>query len=404
MDQYQKLPQGSVLGGVLLVSGCCIGAGMLGLPVMSSLAGLQPTVVMFILSWLFMTCTAFLLLEVTLWFSEDVNIVTMASRTLGNVGKVVAWSVFLFLFYSLLVAYVTGSGTLFAHFMERAFASTVASWIGSLFFSVILGLALYFGVKTVDQLNRLFMYGLIASYVALVIIGSAYVDPILLQYHDWSKSALMVPVMIISFGYHNLIPSLATYLHRDVKRLKQTFFIGGLIPLAVYLVWECLILGLVPLEGQGGFREALDHGQMATHTLSAVTGIRSVSDIAQAFAFFAIVTSFVGVALSFFDFLADGMKIKKDAFGKILLCILVLLPPFIFALIYPEMFLVALNYAGGIGAVILFGILPAAMVWAGRYYHKMGTTPLVPGGKVLLFVIICISVAIMALQIAQEIL
>ncbi len=55
---------GSVLGGVLLVTGCCIGAGMLGLPVMSALTGFYPTLAMFIVGWLFMAVTGLLLLEV----------------------------------------------------------------------------------------------------------------------------------------------------------------------------------------------------------------------------------------------------------------------------------------------------------------------------------------------------
>ncbi len=37
------------------------------------------------------------------------------------------------------------------------------------------------------------------------------------------------------------------------------------------------------------------------------------------------------------------------------------------SVIYPQLFFKALNFAGGICAVILFGLLPVAMVWIGRY-------------------------------------
>lgn len=116
------------------------------------------------------------------------------------------------------------------------------------------------------------------------------------------------------------------------------------------------------------------------------------------FAFFAIVTSFLSVALSFIDFLADGLNIKKTPKGKVVLVLLVLGPPFLCAFLYPTIFLIALNTAGGFGAVILFGILPALMVWKGRYTQKLGHPELVPGGKPLLILIIAFAAWVMVLQ------
>lgn len=391
--------QGSVFGGILLVSGCCIGAGMLGLPVLSALAGFKPSFLMFLISWLFMVCTGLLLLEVNLWFKEDVNIVSMASRTLGFAGKAVAWGVFLFLFYCLMVAYVSASGALFSDFVHELTGATLSATIGSAICTLMLGVFLYFGTLASDHFNRVLMLGLVATYLILVAVGIGHVNLDLLEHHDWSMSPYVLPVMIVSFGFHNLVPSLTTYLNRDAKRLRTTIIAGSLIPLFVYLLWEFLILGLIPVDGAGGFREALDKGEMATQTLKIISGIPLVVTIAQYFAFFAIITSFIGVALSFVDFLADGLRIKKSPSGKVLLCSLVLIPPLIFAAFYPQVFLMALNYAGGIGAVILFGILPAAMVWAGRYHHQLSDKPFVPGGKTLLVLVVLFSCAIVALQL-----
>lgn len=406
MTTKNSSEKGSVLGGILLVSGCCIGAGMLGLPLVSAMAGFQPSLLMFILSWLFMTTTGLLLLEVNLWFEEDVNIVSMAGRTLGLIGKITAWIVFLFLFYSLMVAYVAGTGELFVDFIREITSISLPSWIGSLIFLMILGAMLYLGTAAVDKFNRLLMAGLIISYIGLVGVGIRHVNINFLTHQQWGASVWALPAMIISFGFHNLVPSLTAYLHRDVKKLRMTILIGSAIPLVVYLVWEYLILGLVPVEGAGGFRETLDKGEMVTQALRYTVGGSWVVDLAQYFAFFAIVTSFVGVALSFVDFLADGLHIPKKSFGKIFLCLLALLPPFIFALIYPKIFITALNYAGGFGAVILFGILPAAMVWKGRYGKSNLSNKnsyRVPGGKPLLLLVILISSFIIGLQLVHEI-
>lgn len=382
--QNHSVANGTFLGGVLLIAGCCIGAGMLGLPVLSAMAGFFPSLLIFILCWLFMVTTGLLWLEVNLWFKEDVGIVTMAEKTLGLPGKGVSWFVFLFLFYSLIVAYIAASGSLVSDFLESNFSMLLPNWIGSLLFSVLFGILIYFGTGAVDWFNRLLMLGLVLSYFALVLAGAKHVKPSLLTHQNWAAASLAIPVVIVSFGFHNLIPSLTTYFKGQVKPLIGAIFIGSAIPLLVYLIWEWLILGIVPLED---FKGALDQGEMATHALKNAVGSSWILDVAEAFAFFAIITSFLSVALSFVDFLSDGLAIKKTAQGKVLLITLVLGLPFICALLYPTIFLIALNYAG-FGALILFGILPALMVWKGRYLQKLGHKQIVRGGRLTLSLII----------------
>lgn len=399
MDAIQVKKAGSAFGAVLLITGCCIGAGMLGLPVISAVTGFKPSLLMFLLSWAFMMTTALLLLEVNLWFTDEVSIISMARRTLGKGGEAVAWLCFLFLFYALGVAYIAGSGELIASFIQKAFGVNIPQWGGSLIIGVIFGGFVYFGTLAVDLFNRLLMSGLVLTYVLLVILGAPHVDANNLQYQNWSAAPLVLPVMIISFGFHNLIPSLTTYLKGDAKRLKLAVIAGSCLALAIYLIWEWLILGLVPFNGAEGFSKVMDEGSMATDILKKAAGAAWIVDVAQYFAFFAIVTSFLGNSLSFVDFLSDGFKIKKDAFGKLCLCLLVIVPPFVLALIYPRIFLMALNYAGAFGAVILFGILPVLMVWSGRYQKGLGDKRLVPGGKVVLFGIIAFALWIMGMQL-----
>lgn len=398
MSIHNEVKSGSLLGAILLIAGCCIGAGMLGLPVISALAGFKPSLLMFLVSWLFMTTTALLLLEVNIWFSSEVSIISMAGRTLGIGGKIISWLCFLFLFYALGVAYIAGSGELIANFVQEVANLTIPNWIGSLMISLLFGLFVYLGTHAVDLFNRLLMAGLITTYLGLVALGSSHVNSANLKHADWSAAAFVLPVMIISFGFHNLIPSLSTYLRWDVKRLRLAIICGSALALGVYILWEWLILGLVSLQKKGDIHQVLSEGEMATHFLKEAVGSSWVVNVAQYFAFFAIVTSFLGNSLSFVDFLADGLRIKKNHWGKLFLCILVIAPPFIFSLIYPHIFLSALNYAGAFGAVVLFGILPALMVWSGRYYRRLGQKELVPGGKWTLGAIICFAVWMILLQ------
>ncbi len=384
--------KGSVLGGILLVAGCCIGAGMLGLPVLSAGAGFIPSSVAFVVCWLFMVATGLLLLEVNLSIGQGSNIVTMADRTLGRAGKWTSWGIFLFLFYSLMVAYLTASGSLVADFSKQILNLHIHPNMGSVLFCALFAVLIYLGTQAVDWFNRILMLGLVLSYVLLIALGASHVETNLLKRAHWGEVVLVVPAAILSFGFHNLVPSLTTYLNGDLKALKRTFFIGSAIPLFIYLAWEWLILGIVPAEM---FLGALDRGEIATQALKTTVGLSWVTDAAQAFALFAIVTSLLGVALSFVDFLSDGLSIPKNTLGKIVLIGLVLIPPLIFAFFHPSVFLLALNYAGGFGAVILFGILPALMVWKGRYTHGLGFKPILPGGKPVLATVILFAVWVM---------
>ncbi|NGX34247.1 MAG: Tyrosine-specific transport protein, partial [Candidatus Anoxychlamydiales bacterium] len=162
-----KLEPGSVLGGMLLIAGSCIGAGMLGLPVLLGLTGFFPSILLLLISWVFMTFTALLLIEVNGWFYERVNIISMAGKAFGRAGKIISWILYLFLFYSLLVAYIAGSGKLFSSFLPFAISQNISS----IFFVIFFGVIVYFGTKIVDFSNRLLMIGLIVTYLLMIFLG-----------------------------------------------------------------------------------------------------------------------------------------------------------------------------------------------------------------------------------------
>ncbi len=397
--EESPLKKSSLLGGILLVAGCCIGAGMLGLPVLSAEAGFIPSLFIFFLCWIFMLSTGLLLLEANLWFGGSASIVTIAERTLGTFGKGVSWFVFLFLFYSLMVAYIAASGTLMTDFGFEVLGISFPPYFGSIFVALFFGILIYLGIAAVDWFNRLLMLGLVVSYVILVTMGASHVKPELLARHDWSAATLVIPVVIVSFGFHNLIPTLTHYFKGSSSTLIKVLTFGSALPLLIYLVWEWLILGLVDMSS---FQTALNHGEIATHALKGAVGSSLILQFAQSFAFFAITTSFLSVSLSFVDFLSDGLNIKKSTLGKLLLVTLALVPPLLFAIIYPDVFLVALNYAGGYGAIILFGILPALIVWKGRYFQNRLDSIILPGGKASLLFILACSLLIIGLQILHS--
>ncbi len=389
---------GSVFGGILLIAGSCIGAGMLALPVVTGQGGFLPALLMFLIAWIFMTLTGFLLLEANLTVGHELSLISLVRNTLGKPGKLLCWILFIFLFYSLNIAYIAASGSILQTICADLFGIHLSLWMGSFLFTVICGATLLIGTRPVDYLNRLFMLGLILTYLLLIGLGSLYIHPTYLTESHWEYSLTALPVLIISFGFHNMIPTLALYFQGDKKRLCRTIFIGSSLPLLIYLLWEAIMLGIIPIQGREGLAHALNQGEAATEALRAVVGKAWISTTAQCFAFFAIVTSFLAQSLSLVDFLSDGIRVSKKGGMRLFLVGITLFPPFVFAFLYPNIFIKALNIAGGFVATILFGVLPVLMVWILRKQPGTEKYKILKGGHALLLVILATAIGIFSLQ------
>lgn len=378
--------KGTVLKGSLLVAGTSIGGGILALPVLTSVAGFFPSITLYFLCWLFMMSTGLLLLEVTQWMKKESNLISMAKYTLGTSGEYFSWVIYLFLFYCLNVAYMVGCGNIVADFFQHR----IPDWAGPIIFVIVFAPLILISTSLASRLNVFLFIGLVLSYFAFVFLGFRYVNTSFLNFSDWSKSAYVLPIAFTSFAYQGIVPTLFTYMHHDVKQTRQAILIGSFIPLFAYIIWQWLILGIVPIEGPNGLKETLEQGQNAVHPLKNFITYAPVYEIGQSFAFFALITSFLGVSLGLRDFLADGLKIRKNVNGKILLAVLVFLPPLIISVLYPHIFLIALDYAGGFGCALLLGLLPILMVWKGRYYLHLNhnAEEHLFGGRVVLFLLI----------------
>jgi tyrosine-specific transport protein len=389
----------SVIGGSLLITGSCVGAGMLGLPILSGLAGLGPALIMFGIAWVFMTLTGLLLVEANGWFSKQVNLLSIVEYALGPIGKMLCWVTYLFLFYALLVAYTSASGSIVASFFQDFFTSGLPLWAGSLFFVLLFAFVVYRGTRYVDMWNRLLMIGKILFFIVLLCMGLRHVKGSLLTRADFSLSLFSLPILITSFGFHNVVPSLTAYFKNDLKKVKKSILLGSSFALILYLLWEVLVLGIVPLDGAGGLFDTYYQDKEGAQALSRILQSASIQVFAQGLAFFAILTSFLVQALSLVHFLADGFKIKHEKKENVWLCILTLGPPLALSVIYPKLFFSALDFAGGFCATFLFGVLPVLTIWIGRYRKKASSSFKLFGGKPVLISILAFAIFVFGFEL-----
>lgn len=386
----------SILGGAFLISGSCIGAGMLALPIITGMSGFIPSIILILISWFFMTFTGLLLLEVNGWFIERSNIISMSGRSFGVLGRILSWVFYLFLFYSLSVAYISGGGNILSSSIGSIFSVVISSKIYITIFVVVSAFIVYLGTSTVDFLNRIFMCLLFLSYLGIVFLGLTKIKIGYLSHVNFSSGLIAIPILITSFGFHNMIPSLVSYMENDYKKVKKSIILGGLIALGIYLIWEFFVLGIVSYSHLfSGFAK----GSEASQILMTYLDSTWVGFFVKSFAFFAIITSFLAQTLGLTHFIADGLRVFPNKKNRSWLVLLAIIPPSFFAITYPTVFFKALSFAGGFCAVCLFCILPALMVWNGRYYKQYVSSYMAKGGKIALVLVILFSLFILGQEL-----
>lgn len=386
-EQTPVQHKGSLLSAIFLVAGTCVGGGMLALPVSTGISGFGPSALVMTLCWLAMTASALLLLEVNLWMKEGAHVITMAKTILGPIGGIVSWIVFLFISYASIVAYTSAGGTLVINGAENLIGFTFSKPVGCSIFIIFFGVIIALGSRLVGRVNTILFVAMIISYFALVGSAVTEVNLDLLKHRYWKSSYLAIPLLLTTFSFQTMLPSITPYLRRDARQLRWAIIGGTTLTFIVYLIWQAIALGIVPISGPNSLIKALEAGEPVTQYLREHAHSEWVSNTAEFFAFFALATSFLGMALGLIDFLSDGLKIKKEGIGKVWLGLLIIIPTFIFAAYFERIFILALDTSGGFGDSILNGIMPVMMVWIGRYYLKFPDENRIPGGKPLLLVV-----------------
>ncbi len=367
-----KLMDSRLIGGILLIIGTCIGGGMLALPISNGPVGFFYSTGLLILCWFIMVISALAILEVNLWFLPGSNLISMAKATLGTPGKIAAWIVYLFLLYALLCAYIAGGSDIFQSLLHQI-SLFIPTTLSTLLFVLIFGSIVYSGIRTVDYANRFLMFGKFGICALLLLLILPRIHLTNLFAGDWQYASSTLMILITSFGFATIIPSLRSYFRDDIKKLRYAILIGSLVPLLIYIAWDAAIMGVIPIEGPQGLL-ALLHSQHSTShltvSLMSVTQNQWITDFFRFFTSICMLTAFLGVSLGLMDFLSDGLNIPKKGRSGLLIALIAYLPPLILVTCFPGIFIAALNYAG-LFAVILLILIPSLMLWRGRCIKKL---------------------------------
>lgn len=382
-----------LIGSILLVVGTSVGAGMLALPIATAELGFLGALLLLIVCWFVMTAGALLLLEANLWLPQNNNLITMARETIGPVGQIIAWVMYLLLLYSLICAYIAGGSDLLHNFFVHANIEWGRGGTAILF-TIVFGCIVWSGMRSVDYANRVFMIIKFTSLFLLIFLLAPNVssDKLVIANLNSLTSSVALTVTITSFGFGAIVPSLRIYFKGDVKKLKKAIIIGSLIALICYIAWDAAIMGVLSMQKLTEMLNSQGSTSALVNTLSLTVATDRVPFFTKLFTSICVLTSFLGVSLAMTDFLADGLRLEKKGGGNFFIHAATFVPPLIVVLFFPNAFIKALEYAG-IYCIVLQILLPAWMVWRGRYQkHFSGFC--VRGGKVLLAFMMIFSVAL----------
>ena len=385
------------VGSTLLVAGTMIGAGMLAMPLTSAGIGFGFTLVLLLGLWALLTFSALLFVELYQTAESDAGIGTLAEQYFGKTGRIIATAVLIIFLYALIAAYISGSGSLLKDLLPESFGNKVSI----LLFTVIFGSFIVIGTHSVDKINRVLFFVMLAAFAVVLslMLPEIKFDNLMATPIDNALIISASPVFFTAFGFHGSIPSLNKYLDGNVKALRISILVGSAITLCAYILWQMSTHGLLT---QNEFLQILKEDATLNGLVKAtlaITGSNMIAGAVKLFSTLALVTSFLGVGLGLLECIEDLLKRSFNiSAGRISLGLMTFIPPLVFALFYPEGFILALGYAGQMFAFYAV-VLPVSLVWKARRAHT-NLPYKVWGGNLTLIIVLVLGVIITSIPFA----
>lgn len=383
---WQK--KGNTLSTTLLVTGICVGSSCFGIPIVTISSGFIPGLVMTAIVWFLSICFAMLYLEVALAHKDGTNLISFCRNLLGTFGVIIAIITFAVNVYAFLTGYCIISSEVLSDMTQTYLSFSLPKGLIIPLTSIIGGLIVFCGVFVTDRFNFVLVCALFLSFILTLISGTEHIIlKRLLRYH-WIYFFLSVPILFNTFTFQMIIPTIATHLKQNTKKLIIAIFVGTFLSLIIIMLWQWLVIGAIP---QGALWTAYEESFAIKKIVPLLQKYFPITYLVNFVFFFAVVTSLLGNGISAVDFLSDAVHIPlKERIGmnRFWVCLAIFIPPIFFGLVWPNAFLFIITYlVGPFGVIILMGVLPLWLVISARYFRKIKTSRLLPGGRIALFLL-----------------
>lgn len=351
---------------ISLVSGTAVGAGILAIPSVSLKPGFVPSFFTLSGAWVLMAGTGFLIAEVACNIAKrdttttDFGLISITERLYGKYSAQILGILYMLFHYTLLIAYIAEAGGILSA------VTHMPQLLGPILFTLIMGSVIAFGTaQLTDMINNVLFILVVLSFLGLVSLGVGSVNVSNLTFQNYSEVGHAVPILLVALVFHNIVPTICANLKYHKVSIYIALLVGSGIPLLMFVLWNLVILGIVPDYATAAHSttliDPLDVLLNCNPAHSKVIGQILVTIFSES----AIITSFIGFVVGQMGYYTDVFpnRSKKDFF----LYAVVLIPPMLVALGNPHIFLDALDAAGAYGISIIFGLVPIALALRLRY-------------------------------------
>lgn len=296
-------------GSAFIFAGTSIGANMLVLLLVTAQLGLPLALFMTLIFWGIMMTSAHAFTHIALHFPRGSSLFKISHKALGTPGLINSTICSVGLFGSLLSAYALGMAAIIQYYVTMPLTIIV---LGCIFLCAI---PLFFWhTKGIDHImRRLFFLKAIILICAIIFIAPYSVIPVINwtytpDAHGFFEASVL---LFAAFGFHGSITAIITYAGKNKEHLRKSIIVGSLLPLIFYLIWQVLLLSDVSIQELQTIKfmtNSTRHIRALIDALSARSDTVFLMHTLNAFAFFLLLTSFLGVGIGLYSFLNDGSK------------------------------------------------------------------------------------------------
>ena len=338
------------LEAVSTLVGTIIGAGILGLPYAIEKVGAIPGVVLLIVLGLATLLINLMFAEVILRTKSRHQLAGYALKYLGHEAYWIKLFAVLFGGVGALTIYIIGEGEVLSSLLGHD------KFYLSLIFFAFVSLILLGGLKTVKIADLLLVFIFLSIIGTIAVLSGTKIDIANYARFDWPNIFAPYGAILFAMSGPGAIVTLREVLRGEEKKIKSAVIAGTLIPLAIYIVFVLVVIGVT--------------GENTTEVATIGLGNNLSPFIfvfGNLFALFAMTAGFLNNGLILIELLRYDMRLTKYP-AWLIVCGLPLL-----------LFLVgSRSFFGTIGIVgsITFGITATALIllfWKAR--NKGERTP-----------------------------
>ena len=318
--------------GASLVAGGAIGAGMFALPLAAAGAWTVWTFIGLLTVCGLTFLAASILLDVHKRFELGTSFHTLV---LKSFGPVLAWInnlSIVFIMLILMYAYITAGGRILKSDLLTSF-----DFLPSLFFAAVVAIVVWLGATLVSRVSMLLIALMAASFILVMLSLTPQMNAssLLATGGDVGLQALWmaIPVFVAAFACGGIVPSLVDYYQGDISRARTSVVSGVLLSLIVYVVW---VFGCFAVVGQAELSRLAGQGGGLSELLLSLKsggGPSYIVWLLNWFSHFAVITSFLSIALGLVHFLIDRLGLEHTVRSRFIATVVAFLPP-TFCLLY----------------------------------------------------------------------